>query len=126
MAGRTNAERRESPRYSLPAMYTLVRVRAKGNERYRWIGYIYDISESGMRFELDSALEPGTEIEVRAMLPGFYHTTFQASGRVVRVHDDAGFGGPMRMGMAFESFARDSDKQRLNRYLSQPTMKKAA
>lgn len=126
MAGRTNDERRESPRYQLPAMYTLVRVRAKGNARYTWLGYIYDISQTGMRFELDSALQPGTEIEVRAMLPGFYHTTFQASGKVVRVHDDAECRGPMRMGMNFEGFARDSDRQRLNRYLSQPAMKKAA
>ena len=53
---------RHEARLKLPAMYTLLRARRVGDTRYRWTGYIYDISVAGMRFELDKALEPGTRI----------------------------------------------------------------
>ncbi len=99
-------------------MYTLIRVKPSGDDRYRWTGHIYDISESGLRFELDQALEPGTEVEVRAMLPGSQHITINASGRVVRIHDDRDEHGPMRMGMTFDKFSRHVDHERLNGYLS--------
>lgn len=111
------AESRQSPRLKLPPMYTLVRVRAEGEERFRWTGYIYDISSSGMRFELDNALDTGTRVEVRAMLPGSPHTTFSAVGQIVRHHDDAEELGPRRMGVSFEQFAQPTDRRRLFAYL---------
>ena len=120
-----SAESRQAPRLRLPAMYTLVRVRRRGDERYSWSGYIYDISNSGMRFELDSTLEPGTQIEVKAMLPGSPHTTFAASGHVVRRHDDSEDLGPTRMGMTFDSFAGRTDRRRLEDYISQSGLKAA-
>jgi hypothetical protein len=98
-------------------MYTLVRVRPKGADRYCWTGYIYDISASGMRFELDTALPPGTEVEMRAMLPGNEQITFHATGSVVRIHDDRDEPGPARMGLVFEKFTRHVDRTRLIGYL---------
>jgi c-di-GMP-binding flagellar brake protein YcgR len=109
-------EQRQSLRVKLPAMYTLIRVRKPGEERYRWTGYIYDISASGMRFELDSEIEPGTPVDVRAMLPGARHTTISATGRIVRRHDDADEPGPVRMGMIFDRFA-GLNRRRLMDYL---------
>lgn len=111
------ADTRADVRLRLPAMYTLIRVRPAGAQRYRWTGHIYDISLSGMRFELDSALEPGTAVEVRAMLPGAQHTTIEAAGRIIRLHDDADEPGPVRMGMVIESFATAMDRGKLERYL---------
>lgn len=117
---------RQFPRLKLPAMYTLIRVKPTGDERFRWTGYIYDISASGMRFELDQALDPGTEVEVRAMLPGAFHTTFHAVGKVVRLHDDAEDRGPMRMGLVFEKFTHHADRRRLHEYLEHSGLRQAA
>lgn len=102
----------------VPPMYTLVRVRRAGDSRYRWAGHIYDISTTSMQFELDQALEPGTEIEVRGMLPGASHTTFQATGRVVRFQDEDQEPGPCRMAMVFSNFNSDNDELRLTTYLT--------
>ena len=111
-------ESRQYPRLKLPAMYTLVRVRPKGAARYRWAGHIYDISVSGMRFELDDAIKPGTWVEARATLPGGSPVTVRLSGRVVRLHDDSQEPGPVRMSMTFDRQIRSIDRQRLNQYLS--------
>lgn len=119
-----SAEARSTQRLRLPAMYTLLRVRHVGDQRYRWTGHIYDISESGMRFELDTPLPAGTEVEVRGMLPGSHQVTFHAAGRIVRMHDDEEV-GPTRMGMTFTKFNHDIDRQRLNIYLNHSGMKAA-
>ena len=115
------AANRSHPRLKLPPMYTLVRAKLAGAAQYRWTGHIYDISASGMRFELDEALEMGETLEVRGMLPGVHHTTFRAIGRVVRLHDDEDEDdapGPVRMGMHFERFETESDARRLSDYLT--------
>ncbi|MEX2212651.1 MAG: PilZ domain-containing protein [Phycisphaeraceae bacterium] len=111
------ADARRSPRLKLPPMYTLVRVKPEGAERFIWTGYIYDISETGMRFELDAPVEPGTKLEVRAMLPGIFHTTFNVTGTVVRIHDDDDNAGPCRMGLFFDQFNEVDDRMRLQDYL---------
>lgn len=117
---------RHAVRIQLPPMYTLVRVRPEGNESYCWTGYIYDISSSGMRFELDAPVDPGTRLEVRAMLPGNEHTSFDATGTVVRIHDDEDdMNGPVRMGMNFDQFNTMTDERKLKRYLA-GAAKKAA
>ena len=108
---------RQSVRVKLPAMYTLVRVKPVGAERFRWTGYIYDISSSGMRFELDAPVDPGIKLEVKAMLPGTQHTTIRAQGTVVRIHDDDQLPGPTRMGMTFDHFIEE-DQVRLANYLA--------
>ena len=125
MSKHSTQDSREYPRLRLPAMYTFVRVRPKGHERYCWTGHIYDVSESGMRFEIDEQLQAGQEIEVRAMLPGASHITFNASGRVVRLHDDSDEAGPIRVGMVFDTFTRQIDRKRLVSYLSGAGLKAA-
>lgn len=107
---------RQSPRARLAAMYTHLRVRPAGDSRYRWSGYVYDISESGMRFELDDQVAHGTPLEVRMTLPGNAPTTLAATGTVVRTHDDEP--GPVRMGLHFDDFRTEADRRRLSDYLS--------
>ena len=82
-------------------MYTLLRVRPRGKERFLWTGYIYDLSTTGMRIELDHGLEPGTPIDFRAMLPGSEQTTIRhATGHIVRLHvDDVDEPGPRPHGL---------------------------
>ena len=123
-SSRTDA--RTAPRLKLPAMYTLARVKPRGDERYRWTGYIYDISASGMRIELDDAVDLGAEVEVRAMLPGANHTSIHVSGHIVRMHDDADEPGPMRMGLTFDRFHHPNDRKRLNDYLRNQGFAQAA
>ena len=98
-------------------MYTLIRARVLGSNRYNWTGHIYDVSLGGLRFELDMPIEPGTELEIRGMLPGSGHTTFRAIGRVVRVHTDESDLGPSIMGLEFESFQSPMDRHRLAQYI---------
>src|SRR5690606_28307438 len=123
-----SAESRQAPRLKLAPMYTLLRAKKAGTQKYRWSGYIYDISMSGMRFELDQALEPGTTLEVRATLPYSRHGAFVATGQVVRIHDDVeeSPSGPYRMAMHFTSFRCDVDEAHLADYLSNSGLRLAA
>ncbi len=110
-------DQRQHPRIKVPAMYTLIRARILGSNRYNWTGHIYDVSLGGVRFELDMPVEVGTELEIRGMLPGAGHTTFRAVGRVVRVHTEEGDHGPAIMGLQFESFQSPMDRHRLAQYI---------
>ncbi|MFK7791018.1 MAG: PilZ domain-containing protein [Phycisphaeraceae bacterium] len=128
----TTRDQRQHPRIKVPAMYTLIRARVLGSTRYNWTGHIYDVSLGGVRFELDMPIEPGTQLEIRGMLPGSGHTTFRAVGRVARVHTDAHDQGPAIMGLAFESFQSPMDRHRLAQYIDarskaeQSAMRRAA
>lgn len=113
------SDSRTQPRMKLPAMYTVLRAKPLQDKSYCWTGHIYDLSVSGMRFELDNAVQPGTAVCVRATLPGTRHVTIQAQGRIVRIHDDEP--GPSRMAMAFEFFPVATDRQKLERYLDRRT-----
>jgi c-di-GMP-binding flagellar brake protein YcgR len=119
------AEARHQPRLKLPAMYTLLRARLAGEKRYRWSGHLYDISLTGMRFELDLPVDPGAEVEVHLMLPGPEHTTLNVTGRVVRIHGDDEQ-GPARMGMTIDRFDGVRDREKLADYLSAKGLRLAA
>ena len=110
-------DQRQFPRIKVPAMYTLVRARVTGSNRYTFTGRIYDVSVGGIRFDLDMPVQPGTQLELRGMLPGGGHTTFRAMGRVVRIDGEATDRGPQTYGLAFESFRSPMDRQRLAEYV---------
>lgn len=111
------SELREHPRIKVPAMYTLVRARVVGSTKYTWTGHVYDVSLGGIRFELDMPVEVGTQLELRAMLPGSDHTTFRVVGRVARIHSDVDEPGPAVMGLKFEAFRSPMDRHRLAHYI---------
>jgi c-di-GMP-binding flagellar brake protein YcgR len=98
-------------------MYTALRARRRGARRFTLSGHVYDISASGVRFELDRALEVGSGVELRITLPGLARDAVQVSGRVVRLHDEEGDCGPVRMGLVFDSFATQQSRRTLERFL---------
>lgn len=125
------ADRRSSTRYTLPAAYTPISVRLLDSERFTRDGHAYNISASGLRFELDDPIAPGTRIAIRIALPG---PELAASGTgqgaeagpdngpgravfafatIVWLLDDADEPGPVRMGARFDAFGRAGDEQRL-------------
>lgn len=108
--------RRIGPRYVLPVAYTPIAVRMLDEEVFTMEGHAYDISAGGVQFELDQGIEPGTRVAVRIHLPtrvgdiGPGRAVF-AFGNVVW-NDDEDV-GPVRLAVAFTSFARTGDEERL-------------
>ncbi len=116
----TARDRREFPRYVLPSMYTSVEVRPLDSETYQWRGHAYDISEGGMRFEIDYPIEPGTAIAVRIELPGAdrlrlteRRPVYAFANVVWLEEDDLDHAGPVRMACVFRRFVLPGDRERL-------------
>jgi hypothetical protein len=117
-------------RYTLPATYTPVAVRMIDEGRFRWTGHAYDISEGGMRFELDRALQPGTVVVVRITLPGMGREAQDggsvfAFGNIVWLEDEDD-PAPYRMAAVFTRFAQEGDRERLLSHLNSGRFAQAA
>ncbi len=120
-------DRREHPRYLLPSMYTAIAVRRSepdvlvpGDEAFQWHGHAYDVSEGGMRFEIDEPIEPGTRIAVRLELPGATslrvaerRPVFALANVVWIEEEDLDQPGPVRMACVFRQFVQPGDRERL-------------
>ena len=80
-------------------------------------GHGYDVSLTGMRFELDEALLPGTEVAIQLFVAGD-PSPVRMRGVVVRVfsHDDDP--GPRRMAVQFTAFDSPTDRERLVRRIN--------
>jgi hypothetical protein len=115
---RGGADRRQHTRFTLPAGYTPILVRTLDREDFHIEGYAYDLSEGGVRFELDQPVAPGTAIAMQIMLPGLAHAT-TGPGRAVFVFanvvwlEDEDEPGPVKMAAVFSRFARAEDLARL-------------
>ncbi|MEN0020274.1 MAG: PilZ domain-containing protein [Planctomycetota bacterium] len=127
------ADRRQHDRFALLAPYTPVSVRLAGESIFASEGHAYDVSEGGLRFELDDAIEPGTDIEVkldvfdRPSLPGqqIEPITIIARGTVVW-NDDDDAAGPVRMAAVFRTFESVAHHDRLKTMLGAGRLKLAA
>ncbi|MSR17733.1 MAG: PilZ domain-containing protein [Phycisphaerales bacterium] len=121
--------RRVAERFQLSAPYTRVLVTADrpkqlGNPRFsadrtdisELEGHAYDISISGLRFELDEALAEGMPVEIELHLPGC-QSSVKANAKIVRVFDHADDPGPRRMAAHFEGFENDHAEQVLRGHL---------
>ncbi|MHC4127598.1 MAG: PilZ domain-containing protein [Planctomycetota bacterium] len=108
--------RRDSRRYRLPAMYTAVTARRGQAASSQLHGHVYDISATGVRIELDEALQPGECVVLDMDLPGA-RTSVNASASVVWVNDPHDDPGPRRMALQFTSFSDGADRDRLIDYL---------
>lgn len=113
-------ERRAHTRFLLPSMYTNIAVRPLDQEEFTWEGHAYDISQGGMRFEIDHPIAPGTTVALRIELPG--SASLKASerrpvyafGNVVWIEeDDLDQAGPVRMACVFKRFVQPGDQERL-------------
>ncbi len=110
--------RRAHQRQIMQPMYTTVtahRITAAGT--LPLCGHIYDISEGGVRIELDEALELGEHVNVNIDLPGAPGQV-TALGSVVWVNSGEDDPGPRRMALRFEQFHRVADRDRLVSYLA--------
>lgn len=116
--------RRRYERFATAPMYTPVSVRAPGG--FEQAGHVYDVSEGGVRFELDAALPPGTPIELAVSLPGPVASTVEAAGHVVWTAIDPLEPGPVRMAAAFTRFASLADRVRLIERLASGRYSRAA
>jgi hypothetical protein len=136
MANETNPngrERRRHTRFKVMPMYSFVTVRRAGEPgdpaddatASMPSGHVYDISEGGVRFELDEPLPEGERVAVEISLPGC-EKLITASGKVVRVNDVDDDPGPRRMALMFESFANEATREALRRYLRQRWLERAA
>jgi hypothetical protein len=115
-SGTPDENRRQFERFAVIPAYTEVLVRLPGR-REPLEGHAYDISEGGVRMELDETIEPGTSIVVEVKLPpGNSNKTgieeVLARGTVMWADDD-GVPGPVRMGVLFDEFASNVDRDRL-------------
>ncbi|MDX9910610.1 MAG: PilZ domain-containing protein [Phycisphaerales bacterium] len=125
--------RRQHERFVTPPMYTPISVRLLDEERYGRTGHAIDVSEGGIRFELDDPIDPGTPIAIRIDLPlpllaqdaGPGRAVF-ALGNVIWADDDDVAGGPVTHAVAFTRFARAGDRERLVRALTRSRAQRAA
>ncbi len=118
--------RREHERIRVQPMYTSVIATGVGEDPgLEMLGHVYDISEGGVRIELDEPLDPGQKVVLRLEFPGA-PAAVQASASVVRVHDDQDDPGPRRMALRFIKFTSGSDRNRLVDYIDRERGRRAA
>lgn len=111
--------RRQHPRFAVTPCYTQTRVRLLSEAGFTRSGHVYDISEGGIRFEMDIAIEPGTPVAMEITLPDTPgNMTIDGPGRAVFllgnvVWCDTEEPGPAKMALAITRFARSGDRDRL-------------
>ncbi|MBY0112050.1 MAG: PilZ domain-containing protein [Phycisphaerales bacterium] len=129
MHATNSTNRRRFERFALRPMYTPVAVRLMDNEHFTLEGHAYDISEGGIRFELDHPIAPGTPIAMQITLPtnqgdiGPGRSVF-VMGNVVWIDDSEP--GPVQMALVITRFVRLGDRERLLKRLASGTYARAA
>jgi len=124
--GRTDKvimNRRDANRVSVKPAYSSVAVTADGSAE-KLTGHIYDISEKGLRFEVDKALPIGSSVVLELLVPP--EESIRVTARVVRVFDEADDPGPRRMGAEFTGFVSPNDEARLEGLLDSYQLTRAA
>src|SRR5262249_10509237 len=125
--------RRRYERFALQPMYTPVNVRPAESAGPALDGHAYDISEGGIRFELDSPIPAGTAVSMQITLPAGQASQREEFGpgpsvlifgNVVWV--DESEPGPVRMALVITRFARVGDRERLLKSLSSGRYLRAA
>lgn len=125
-----SVNRRRFERFSLNAAYTPVVVRTLDSEGLTLEGHSYDLSEGGLKFEIDREIKPGTPVSVQITVPspvaaaGGGSRTVTALGCVV--WSDTEEPGPVVTGAVFSCFPRDGDKESLLRHLGAGVLRRAA
>jgi hypothetical protein len=115
-------DRRQHTRFAMQPMYSRVVVQPLDAPQRLLEGHAYDISEGGVRFELDEALEAGTRIAIRIDVPQTWserstqRRTIFAFANLVWVEDPDAI-GPASMAAVFTQFSRSDDEALLRRRL---------
>jgi c-di-GMP-binding flagellar brake protein YcgR len=105
------SERRAHGRFVLAPMYTAVEARRASGAAIL-DGHAYDISEGGVRIELDETLDDGEAIDLSVRLPGEAEM-ITATASVVRNANRRTDLGPMQVALKFKRFASEADHRRL-------------
>lgn len=118
-----HADRRRHQRFLLPSMYTEVEVKPLDCESFQWSGHAYDISEGGMRFELDQPIQPGMTVGMRIRLPGDSRSgddrpVYVLANVVWLEEEDIEIAGPVRMACVFKQFVVPGEEGRLRARLT--------
>jgi len=127
----SSATRRRHARFlTLPA-YTPVALRTLDTTAFDLHGHAYNVSESGVMFELDRGIDPGTPVALQITMPRSVRGQDQGPGRSIFVMGnviwlDDSEPGPARMAVAITSFARAGDRERLLNALNSGKLAKAA
>jgi hypothetical protein len=122
MSNHARVNRRQFERFMLEPGYTSAALRVHPDEQvFTREGHIYDISEGGVCFEMDQAIEPGSTVSMRVDLP--MNANDLGPGRSVFltgniVWCDADEMGAVRMALAITRFDRAGDKGRMMRALT--------
>lgn len=125
MPSNAQIDRRRFPRFVLPVAYTPVAVRLMHDQTFDNEGHAYDISEGGVRFELDRPVPAGTRVAMRLDLPDWGGDRGELTGpgglpgRAVFAFatvvwlEDEDEPGPVKMAAVFNEFCRVGDRERL-------------
>ena len=130
MRSQPRVNRRTHERFLLQPGYTSAAVRLHPDETaFTLEGHVYDISEGGIRFELDRPIEPGTTVSLRIDLPS--NTGDLGPGRSVFVTGniiwcDLEEPGASKMALAITRFDREGDKGRMLKALTSKRYLRAA
>lgn len=130
MRSQPRVNRRTHERFMLQPGYTSAAVRIHPDEQtFMLEGHVYDISEGGIRFELDRPIEPGSTVSMRIDLP--MNTGDTGPGRSVFVTGnivwcDVEEPGASRMALAITRFDREGDKGRIIRAMTSKRFMRAA
>lgn len=123
---KSNIDKRQFERFTLAPMYSSVIARRVGSEDAKELhGHAYDVSQAGVRFELDEVIDPGETITLDLTLPGT-QSSVGATGDVVWVNDETDDPGPRRLAIQFTEFNSDEDRFRLLDYLGSAQVRRAA
>lgn len=119
-------DRRQHERFAMPHQYTGITVQPAGSMTVGELsGHVYDISESGIRLELDQALAIGSDVSFQLDLP-MGHGCVTGSATVVWVNSEDDDPGPRRCALHIRSFLSPADLARLTGYLGQVQPSRAA
>ena len=116
--------RRAHERYSVPPMYTHVTASRRDDRATKMHGHAYDISERGLRIELDEPVQVGEHLSVSIGLPGT--GDISVNGNVVWMMDKQDDPGPRRMALHITDFIAETDRHRLMLYLGTGQIDRAA
>lgn len=110
--------RRAADRFAPLTGYTRVVIapEQKTAQHTEFEGHAYDVSLSGLRFELDEPLKEGSSIDIELHLPGLL-SSIRSKARVVRIFDEDGDNGPRRIAATFQSFHSPLDASRFTAHL---------
>lgn len=127
--------RRRHERFETLPMYTAIEAVTPDGRVLE--GHAYDVSEGGVRFELDEAISPGTPVTLRLTLPRWLPAPIDDADAIiepkpvevlgdVRWTDDDEVRGPVRMAASFTAFLDAAARERLLHTLAAGALRRAA